>query len=849
MKIHRNAAFLCGCHLSAIALLCASDSAGADKLHFDPAFLSNDPSAVAALDLFEQGATQPPGKYHVELWLNNEHTGTQDIAFELNNGTLEPCFSDAEFKMLGIKPPPGKKPVAEGSCQVITHQIDGTTVNYDTRRQVLKITVPQILIQQNARGYIDPAEWDDGITALRFNYQYSGSTGSGGMSGDDNFLNLQSGLNLGPWRLRDYSTWNNQNSSSNSSGGNFQHISTTLTRSINALRSTLMLGDTWTSGELFDSINLRGAQLESENGMYPDSLQGFAPTIHGTARSNAQVSVKQNGYVIYQTYVPPGAFVINDLYPAASSGDLEVTIKESDNSQSSFIVPYAAVPMLQREGRVNYNIAVGQYQSNDNHQDNPEVAQAQLFWGLPYNTTLYGGMQWSDKYRSQALGLGMNMGSLGAISVDVTHADSTLIDDSRHSGESYRFLYSKTLEQTNTHIQLAGYRYSTRGFYTLQDTTWNRMSGDKASWNEDDDRTVLNTWNLGQNKRSQFQFTLSQSLAEWGSVFVSADNQDYWNSSASTRNIQTGYNGTLDKLTYSVTYSYNKISGSSNDRILFINLSVPLSAFLPASDDYSSARNLAWVSYSNNTDSNGNSSNSLGLSGTLLKDSNLNYNIRQNVSNQNTSYGGNASLGYRGARAQTNLAYSYDTHGNQLSYGIQGSALVHANGITLSQELGDTNVLIKAPGAEGVALENATGIKTDSRGYTVIPWATAWRQNRIALRASDINDDVEITHNVQYVVPTKGAIVRAEFNAKVGARALITLTHNGKAIPFGATVTGEENDNTSIVGDDGQVFMSGLAEQGILKASWGKNTNQRCQANYQLSANDTPLLQLQVECQ
>lgn len=91
--------------------------------------------------------------------------------------------------------------------------------------------------------------------------------------------------------------------------------------------------------------------------------------------------------------------------------------------------------------------------------------------------------------------------------------------------------------------------------------------------------------------------------------------------------------------------------------------------------------------------------------------------------------------------------------------------------------------------------------------------------------------------------------MRAEFNAKVGARALITLTHNGKPIPFGATVTGEENDNTSIVGDDGQVFMSGLAAQGILKASWGKNTNQRCRANYQLSANDTPLLQLQVECQ
>ncbi|MBV7403495.1 fimbrial biogenesis usher protein [Enterobacter sp. ENT03] len=848
MVSYRSRRGLSGACGPVLIVLCTSFSAVAEKLHFDPAFLSDDPSAVAALDHFEQGLTQPPGKYHVELWLNNERIGTQDIQFDSYHDNLEPCLSDAELKALGVTFPPDDPLSASTSCVLLTQRIKDATANYDTRSHVLKITIPQILMAQNARGYIDPAEWDDGITALLVNYQYSGSTGSGEMSGDTNFLNLQSGINLGPWRLRDYATWSKQDGDG-SSNGSFQHLSTTLTRSIAALRSELTLGDTWTPGELFDSVGLRGVQLKSEDGMYPDSQQGFAPTIHGTAKSNAQVSIKQNGYVIYQSYVPPGAFVIDDLYPASSSGDLEVTIKESDNSESSYIVPYAAVPLLQREGRINYSLAAGKYQSSGNQQDDPNVAQGQFFWGLPYNTTLYSGMQWSENYRSGALGIGLNMGVIGAISMDVTHADSTLADDSRHSGNSYRFLYSKTVEQTNTHVQLAGYRYSTQGYYTLQDTTWKRMSGDKVSYDEDDDRTVLNTWNLTQNKRSQFQLSVSQSLGDWGSLFASADNQEYWNSDATTRNLQVGYSGTLRKLNYSVTYSYNKVSGSSNDRVAFVNLSLPLSAFLPSSEDYTSAANRAWLSYSNSSDNDGNVSNSMSLSGSVLKDNNLSYSVQQNVNNQNPNYGGNASLNYRGAKAQTNMAYSYDTHGNQISYGVQGSALLHANGITLSQQLGDTNVLIKAPGAEGIALENATGIKTDSRGYAVLPWATAWRQNRIALRTTDMSDDVEITRNIQYVVPTKGAIVRAEFDAKVGARALITLMHNGKPVPFGATATTAENDNASIVGDEGQVFMSGLAAQGTLNVRWGKNANQQCQASYQLAENNAPLLQIQAECQ
>jgi outer membrane usher protein len=59
-------------------------------------------------------------------------------------------------------------------------------------------------------------------------------------------------------------------------------------------------------------------------------MKGYSPVVRGIAQSNAQVTIRQNGYVIYQSYVPAGPFAISDLYPTAGSGDLNVTIKEAE---------------------------------------------------------------------------------------------------------------------------------------------------------------------------------------------------------------------------------------------------------------------------------------------------------------------------------------------------------------------------------------------------------------------------------------------------------------------------------------------------------------------------------------
>ncbi|WP_149806523.1 fimbria/pilus outer membrane usher protein, partial [Salmonella enterica] len=111
----------------------------------------------------------------------------------------------------------------------------------------------------------------------------------------------------------------------------------------------------------------------------------------------------------------------------------------------------------------------------------------------------------------------------------------------------------------------------------------------------------------------------------------------------------------------------------------------------------------------------------------------------------------------------------------QLSGGVVG----HADGITFSQPLGDTNVLIKAPGAKGVRIENQTGVKTDWRGYAGMPHATGYRYKRGAVDTNTMGNHTDVENKVSSGVPTEGALGRAAFYTRVGGRAIITARPGG----------------------------------------------------------------------
>lgn len=831
--------------LAISSVLFLSSKSWADY-HFNPSFINqnNHSEPVADLSAFEKGDSIPAGIHSTDIYINSTPSAKRKIDFKKDrNGNSIPTFTLSDLQSLGINTDILPTETLKFLMSVPSHAIDikhistESSETFDVSTQKLDLHIPQIYIKSEARGSIPPEAWQEGINALLLSYSLTGSKDSydQGEKKRSNFLSLQSGLNLGAWRLRDSSSWSYSSSNTEESNSDWQHISTFIERDIPILESELKVGDTSTSADMFDSVTFRGIQLVSDDNMLPDSQKGFAPVVKGIAQSNAKVTIRQNGYVLYQTYVPPGPFEINDLFPTSSSGDLDVTVDENNGSSHKYTVAFSSVPLMQREGHIEYEVDSGKLRSGNSNKDESDFFQTSIEWGSQYDITFYGGSQISSKYNAWVFGIGKNIGQLGALSVDITQANSTLADDSHHSGQSLRFLYAKSLDDFGTTFQLLGYRYSTSGFYTLDDTTYNMMSGYNSEDNDDDDDKnnepdYQDYYNLYYTKKGKVQLSVNQHLNDIGELYITGSQQNYWHTDEKDIMFQGGFNTTLKGISYTLAYTYDKApeQPTSDQRISF-SISVPVSLFLP--QDYSHS---AYLTYSSNTDRHGDVTHSAGISGTLLEDNNLNYNIQQGYSTEDSNYSGSAHLNYKGTYNNLDLGYNYDADMKEVNYGISGGVVVHNGGITFSQPLGTTNVLVSAPDASDIEIENNAGVKTDWRGYAVVPYANTYRHNRIALNTRSLGHNIDLDNSVADVVPTEGALVEASFSTHVGARTMMTLTKNGTPLPFGAIL--ERADGTStIVGDEGLAYLSGLPQDGELNARWGNSRAERCNIHYHLS--------------
>ena len=58
------------------------------------------------------------------------------------------------------------------------------------------------------------------------------------------------------------------------------------------------------------------------------------------------------------------------------------------------------------------------------------------------------------------------------------------------------------------------------------------------------------------------------------------------------------------------------------------------------------------------------------------------------------------------------------------------------------------------------------------------------RYNRVALDTNTMSNNTDIENNVSSVVPTKGALVRASFDTRIGVRALLTVTRGNQPVWF-----------------------------------------------------------------
>ncbi|MEA1064377.1 fimbria/pilus outer membrane usher protein [Erwinia sp. HR93] len=680
--------------------------------------------------------------------LNNAYKG----AIQLDFTGDEPCLRRPLMEEWGVFPPLLKKLEWDDNGCLTARSAKTFELKYWYRpdAQLLTLLFPEPAINAQQNG-ISTSRWDNGINALFVNYQLDvdkyRTQSDWDPSGTEGALNLDSGINFGPWRLRQKNNFWRDREGLRGSYSN----GTSLWRNIASMRSRLTLGDGYTSANMFESFTYRGAALGSDEAMFPDSWRPYAPWINGYARTEAEVFIYQNGERVYRIHVPPGPFTIRDFYPPNPDGDLELTIQENDGTERKRKLPYSVMPNLVQHRMFSYELIAGHYKpyrmgKEKSLQEHSRFFQSTGSWGIAPKTTLFAGVQQAEDYASQVVGVGGNLGRYGALSFDVSQAQYT-IEDSHLRGSMWKLRYAKAFFQTETSINAQLRWYPSNGRYRSFSERISRAENLKSWWwldSRDEDSQDKRAWASRLEVNQNFGEDSSLALVwEWGKARRGGgiDNSLTMSVSANWWD--------MDVSLYS---DYRRSNVSKAETTVGVNISIPFSLG-------SYTTNVGYVSEMN---SQGPDSHGINIYGTALSDYSLNYDVTaQHVIHEDDRL--NASLRYQYNAGEMSVSMDRGSAQRHYHAGVNGSVLVHSGGVALGQTLGSTAALVQVPGTPDIGFYNQFGSTTNGNGDLLVSYLTPWRVNRVTMDSYSLPEGMRADNDEVEAVPTEGAIVRLKF--------------------------------------------------------------------------------------
>ncbi|MFJ1257782.1 fimbria/pilus outer membrane usher protein [Cupriavidus sp. CuC1] len=779
---------------------------------------------------FERPDLVEPGKYRVELHVNGHWRGTEDIEFQQVAGreSAQACYDrdlliragvDLNKSARGQDPGRPPNPMPQGLvCADIGQYIPGAELKFDQAEQKIYLSVPQYYLRlTTSKNYVDPQNWDSGVPAMLLNYNTNiFTTESQGRNTTRAYAGLNLGANLGPLRLRHNGsvTWSPQ------AGGRYQRGYIYGQTDLPALRSQLLVGESSTSGELFDSVAFRGAQIFSDDRMLPGTQRYYAPVVRGSANSNARVSVHQRGFLVYETTVAPGPFEINDLQVASYGGDLQVTVTEANGQARTFVVPFATTVQLLRPGVTRYSVTAGRASDLSLQGSGQYIVQGTMVTG-------YGGVAFASNYVSGLLGAALNT-PIGGFGTDVTWARTTVTNGASMRGSSFRVSYSKNLPNSGTNFSLLAYRYSTSGYLGLRDALMLHDAVERGASTDSFSRM-----------RSRVDANISQQLGtSGGSVYLNGSSLQYWKQRGQVLSFTLGYSNQWRGNTYSVSVQrvQNAASGGSlyggrsrgNSTLVSLNLSIPLGK---------SARGAPVLNTFATHDDRVGTQVSSGVSGLIDERGRGSYSLSGNYDDRRSATSGSASINYRLPDVTLGASIGQGQGYRQASASAQGGVVMHPGGISLAQTLGETIGVVHAPDALG-AQAGYSGASVDRRGYAIVPSLTPYQLNSIDVDPKGMPDDVELKVTSRSVAPRAGTVVMLTYETRRARPVLInSRMPNGELLPFAAAaIDADSGMAIGAVGQGSRLVVRSEKDHGTIRVEWGKKPEERCAIDYTLPA-------------
>lgn len=808
-----------------------STSKAASDVQFNTDVLDLKDRSNIDLSQFSRKGFILPGAYTLAIDLNANTLPERQIHFypaENNVNESVACISPEMVEQFGLKETTLASLTWWHNQQCLNlDSIKGMEARGDLGKSALFVSIPQAYLEYNSPYWDPPARWEEGITGALFDYNLSLQTlqqnGAGGGSGTNLSGNGTTGANFDAWRVRaDWQSRYDRRSGNNHESGtrSWDWSRFYAYRALSKLGARFIMGEDYLSSAIFDSFRFTGLSLVSDDNMLPPNLRGYAPEVSGVAKSNAKITISQQGRIIKEVQVAAGPYRIQDL-DSGVSGNLDVRVEEQDGSVKQYQVSTATIPYLTRPGQVRFKTAVGKPSDWKHRVDGPMFATGELSWGVSNGWSLYGGGIGGEDYNALSVGVGRDLLAFGAISSDVTLSQAKVPAQDTQRGGSYRLSYAKRFDQTGSQVTFAGYRFSDSGFRSMAEYLDAR----------DGDITA------GRSKE-MYTISLNQQFESLNlTAYVNYNHQTYWNQPANDRydfSLSRYFDlGRFRNLSLSMTAYRNKFNNTHDDG-MYMSLSLPWGASGTVSYNGSYARgdNRQSVSYYSRVGD---------------ADS---YQVSTGVARQGADLSGYYT--HNGTLAQVNTSASYrEGQYSALGVSMQGGATLTPKGGALhrSNIMGGTRMLVDTDGVAGVPVGGyGNPVYTNRYGNAVVSDVSSYYRNSVRINLDKLADNVEASQSVVQGTLTEGAIGYRKFKVISGEKAMAVIRlADGSAPPFGATVLNIKNQETGIVNDDGSVYLSGINAGDSMTVRW--NNAEQCKISLPKNLPENTMNNLLLPCE
>lgn len=751
------------------------------------------------LSQFSRSGFIMPGSYSMSVKINKTELPETTINFLTPSDDpkgSEACLSPKLVGKLGLKENLLSKLKWDhgGKC-LDMHSLKGIEARGDLANSTLYVNIPQAWLEYTSDSWDPPSRWDDGIPGVLFDYNLNLQTRKDYRANSGNTYSFSgngtTGFNIDAWRFRaDWqSQYQHQNSSYNNTSSQFKWSRYYAWRAIRSLRSRLSIGEDYLTSDIFDGIRFTGGSIRSDDTMLPPNLRGYAPEVTGIAKTNARVVITQQDRVLYDTQVAAGPFRIQDLSEAVS-GEIKVRVEEQDGSIQEFIMNTASIPYLTRPGQVRYKVAVGRPTNWQHHTNGDLFTTGEFSWGINSGWSLYGGGISSKYYQSLAFGFGRDLMALGAISLDTTQSHARITsfaennDEKNLSGRSYRVSYSKNFDELDSQITFAGYRFSEKNYMSMSEFL---------------DARTSNGPQIGRSKE-MYTITMNKNFRDAGlTLAMNYNHQTYWDlpdNDHYSLTLSSYFDlWSLRNLSVSAQAYRSQYNNRTNDGI-YISLSVPLGS--------------GTLSYSSSL-TQGDHSNEIGYYGRL--NDRDNYQLRAGNTHRGTSLKGYFNHNGDLLRSSVNVDYSPNQY-RSVGMTAQGGGTLTPEGGALhrTNSNGGTRLLVDTDGVANVPVRGYGNImRSNTFGKAILPEVNNYYRNLARIDLSQLDDDAEAIKSVVQVSLTEGAIGYRKFDVISGRKTMAVIRmKDGSAPPFGASVRNSRGQETGLIGDQGNVYLSGI---------------------------------------